>query len=93
MSLVQANQRHCRKHASRWTEFLRSLRERGLQRAMLVISDTNKGLVSSLSKVYTGAAWQRCSVHFTHASALSAGVRIVLSQIAHKDKKQVAEAL
>jgi len=44
----------------------------------------HKGLVSSLSRVFSGAAWQRCSVHF---------MRNILSQIAHKDKKQVAEAL
>lgn len=67
-----------------WTEFLRSLRERGLNQAMLVISDAHKGLVSSLSRVFSGAAWQRCSVHF---------MRNILSQVAHKDKKQVAEAL
>lgn len=41
-------------------------------------------LVASLSKVISGAAWQRCTVHF---------IRNVLSQIAHKDKKQVDEAL
>jgi transposase-like protein len=51
---------------------------------MLVISDAHKGLMSSLSRVFSGAAWQRCSVHF---------MRNVLSQITHKDKKQVAEAL
>jgi len=67
-----------------WTEFLRSLRERGLKKAMFVISDAHKGLVTSLSRVISGAAWQRCIVHF---------IRNVLSQIAHKDKKQVAEAL
>jgi transposase-like protein len=67
-----------------WTDFLRSLRERGLEKAMLVISDAHKGLVNALFKVISGAAWQRCSVHF---------MRNVLSQIAHKDKKQVAEAL
>jgi len=53
----------------------------------------HKGLVSSLSRVISGAAWQRCTVHFTLAPAPSAGVRNVLAQIAHKDKKQVAEAL
>ena len=34
-----------------WTDFLRSLRERGLKKAMLVISDAHKGMVSSLSLV------------------------------------------
>ena len=67
-----------------WTDFLRSLRERGLKKARLVISDAHCGLVSALSQVISGAAWQRCTVHF---------MRNVLAQIAHKDKKQVAEAL
>jgi transposase-like protein len=67
-----------------WTDFLRSLRERGLTNAKLVTSDAHGGLVPSLSRVFSGAAWQRCTVHF---------MRNVLSQISHKDKKKVAEAL
>jgi len=69
------------------------LRERGLTNTKLVTSNAHGGLVLSLSRVFLGVAWQRCTVHFTHAPALSAGVRNVLGQIAHKDKKQVADAL
>lgn len=51
---------------------------------MLVTSDAHSGLVSALTQALSGAAWQRCTVHF---------MRNVLAQIAHKDKKQVADAL
>lgn len=47
-----------------WTEFLRSLRKRGLTGVHLVISDSHSGLVKAIRKVMLGAAWQRCRVHF-----------------------------
>ena len=67
-----------------WLEFLRSIKARGLEEVKLVISDAHSGLVSALSQALSGAAWQRCTVHF---------MRNVLSQISHKDKRQVADAL
>ncbi|MBV6700466.1 IS256 family transposase, partial [Kitasatospora aureofaciens] len=47
-----------------WTEFLRSLRERGLAGVRLVIGDHHSGLVKAIRKVMLGAAYQRCRVHF-----------------------------
>jgi transposase-like protein len=47
-----------------WTEFLRSLRARGLSGVRLVISDAHTGLVAAIRTVMLGAAWQRCRVHF-----------------------------
>ena len=47
-----------------WTEFFRELRDRGLTGVQLVISDSHRGLVNAISAVLTGAAWQRCRVHF-----------------------------
>ncbi|MCL9792975.1 IS256 family transposase, partial [Frankia sp. AgKG'84/4] len=51
-----------------WTEFLRGLRDRGLAvgpgGVRLVISDAHRGLTAAVGKVLTGAAWQRCRVHF-----------------------------
>ena len=67
-----------------WLAFLRNIKKRGLEKVMLVISDAHSGLVSALSQALSGAAWQRCTVHF---------MRNVLAQISHKDKKQVADAL
>jgi putative transposase len=46
-----------------WTEFLRSLRARGLAGLRLVISDHHEGLRSAIARVLD-APWQRCTVHF-----------------------------
>jgi putative transposase len=46
-----------------WTEFLRSLRARGLAGLRLVISDHHEGLKSAIARVLD-APWQRCTVHF-----------------------------
>ena len=47
-----------------WTEFLRSLRARGLSGVRLAISDQHLGLKAAVEAVLVGAAWQRCRVHF-----------------------------
>ena len=47
-----------------WTAFLRSLRQRGLSGVRLVISDHHLGLKEAIEKVFVGASWQRCRVHF-----------------------------
>ncbi len=47
-----------------WTAFLRSLVKRGLAGVRLVISDAHEGLKHAIGTVLTGAAWQRCRVHF-----------------------------
>jgi transposase-like protein len=45
-------------------QFLRYLRERGLERIRLVVSDKSLGLLEALGEYYPGAQWQRCVVHF-----------------------------
>ena len=47
-----------------WTEFLRSLKARGLDGVQLVMSDAHSGLKAAISTVLQGTAWQRCRVHF-----------------------------
>jgi transposase-like protein len=54
-----------------WTEFLLSLRRRGLKTAdpggegvALVVSDAHEGLKAAIRAVLPGAGWQRCRVHF-----------------------------
>jgi putative transposase len=47
-----------------WTQFLRSLVERGLSGVRLVVSDAHAGLRKALERVFAGASWQRCRVHF-----------------------------
>ena len=46
-----------------WTQFLRSLKDRGLDGVKLVISDAHPGLKNAIDKVFQGTAWQRCQVH------------------------------
>jgi transposase-like protein len=46
-----------------WTEFLRSLRARGLGGVRLVISDAHTGLKAAIARVFE-ATWQRCRVHW-----------------------------
>ncbi|UQE74420.1 IS256 family transposase [Gordonia sp. PP30] len=47
-----------------WREFLASLKARGLTGVHLVISDAHAGLKAAVAQQFTGAAWQRCRVHF-----------------------------
>ncbi len=47
-----------------WTEFLQSLRARGLGGVQLVVSDHHLGLKGAIAKVFVGASWQRCRVHY-----------------------------
>ena len=76
--------------AAFWTEFLQSLRERGLHGVQLVISDSHLGLKAAIAKVFPGAAWQRCRVHFmrkvlvkvpkNHQQMVAAMVRTIFAQ-------------
>jgi putative transposase len=47
-----------------WVEFLRSLKQRGLDGVRLAISDQHEGLKAAIARVL-GCPWQRCTVHFT----------------------------
>ena len=49
-----------------WQNFLRGLKQRGLQNVQLFISDKCLGLVESLAEFYPEARHQRCAVHFYH---------------------------
>jgi putative transposase len=46
-----------------WTEFLHSLRARGLSGIRLCVSDAHQGLKNAIARVL-GCPWQRCTVHF-----------------------------
>jgi transposase-like protein len=59
-----------------WSEFLRSLADRGLRGVKLIIADEHKGLKAAADKVL-GATIQRCRVHF---------MRNALACVGKKDK-------
>jgi putative transposase len=73
-----------------WTDFLRSLRDRGLAGVQLVISDNHRGLTNAIEAVFAGASWQRCRVHFMrnalarvgkgHAEMVAATIRTIFAQ-------------
>ncbi len=67
-----------------WTEFLRSLRARGLEGVRLVISDQHLGLKKAIEAVMVGSAWQRCRVHF---------MRNVLSRVKRNNTHMVIAAI
>jgi putative transposase len=81
-----------------WTEFLRSLRSRGLGGVGLVVSDHHLGLKAAIATVFIGAAWQRCRVHFmrnalakvprANAEMVAAAIRTIFAQ---PDAAAVAE--
>ena len=58
-----------------WTEFLQSLRARGLTGVELVISDAHLGLKAAIQEVLVGSAWQRCRVHLHRGTCLSRSQR------------------
>jgi transposase-like protein len=63
-----------------WTEFLRSLLDRGLRGVRLVVSDAHVGLAKAIQRCM-GCAWQRCRVHF---------MRNVLARVPTGRKEMVA---
>ncbi len=67
-----------------WTEFFRSLRSRGFTGVRLVISDHHLGLKNAIAKVFLGAGWQRCRVHF---------MRNALAKVARANGEMVAAAI
>jgi len=53
-----------RESGSAWKDFLLGLRERGLHAVEFVVADDHAGLRAAIREVLTGAAYQRCYVHF-----------------------------
>jgi putative transposase len=90
-----------------WTEFLRDLRDRGLDGVRLVISDAHAGLKAAIRKVLQGSGWQRCRVHAMrnllavarsqHRTVISALIRTIFAQpdrdLAVSQLRQVVDQL
>jgi transposase-like protein len=68
-----------------WTEFLRKLVHRGLDGVELVTSDAHEGIKAAVARVFAGACWQRCRVHFMRnllAHTGKSGKRMVAAFVA-----------
>jgi len=66
-----------------WTDFLRSLAERGLRGVKLVVADDHKGLQAAARRVFN-ATHQRCRVHW---------MRNALARVSTKSRAAVAAML
>jgi len=61
-----------------------SLKDRGLKKVWLCVSDAHRGLQNAIRKEFLGASWQRCKVHF---------MRNILAKVTHKNKEAFASRL
>jgi len=61
-----------------WKNFFDKLKQRGLQKIALLISDAHQGIQKAFKESFIGSSWQRCKVHF---------MRNVLSHIPHRAKE------
>ena len=48
-----------------WTDFLLSLKKRGLTGLRMITSDAHEGILNAIGKVFPTVPWQRCQFHFS----------------------------
>jgi transposase-like protein len=63
-----------------YTEFFDGLKDRGMQKVDLIISDAHKGIKKAAKESFTGSSWQLCSVHLK---------RNLMKIVAKKDLEEV----
>jgi len=69
---------------SSYRELFTNLKERGLEKVEMVISDAHKGLKKAVDREFQGAIWQKCKVHF---------MRELLKKLKKREKKSVTDLL
>jgi putative transposase len=67
-----------------YRQLFEKLKERGLTKPSLIVSDAHKGLVAATGECFPGSSWQRCKVHF---------MRNILVHVPHKEKERFANLL
>ena len=67
-----------------WRVFFKKLKERGLKKCALVVSDAHQGIQNAVKNELTGCSWQRCKVHF---------MRNILAYVSPKSKELFASKL
>jgi transposase-like protein len=71
-------------HELTWEGVFSDLKERGLNKVDLIISDGHNGIQTAAGKMFPGSSWQMCHVHF---------IRAVLRKVPRKYHKVIAETL
>jgi transposase-like protein len=85
-------------YASYWDHF-KALKERGLKRVDLTISDAHKGLIKAQQEIFPGTPHQRCICHFMRNNLAKVPYRerprlaAYLKQIYASPNKQMATAI
>ena len=67
-----------------WEDIFSKLKERGLDKVDIVISDGHTGIQAAAGNVFPGSSWQMCHVHF---------IRPVLQKLPKKLHKEIARIL
>ncbi len=67
-----------------YKQLFEKLKERGLSKPFLIVSDAHKGLVAAIGECFPGTSWQRCKVHF---------MRNILVHVPYKEKERFASLL
>jgi putative transposase len=71
-------------HELTWEGIFSDLKERGLNKVDLIISDGHTGIQTAAETMFPGSSWQMCHVHF---------IRAVLRKVPRKYHKVIAETL
>jgi transposase-like protein len=71
-------------HELTWEGIFSDLKERGLNKVDLIISDGHTGIQSAAVKMFPGSSWQICHVHF---------IRAVLRKVSRKYYGLISERL
>ena len=71
-------------HELSWEGIFSDLKERGLNKVDLIVSDGHAGIQAAAQTMFPGSSWQMCHVHF---------IRAVLRKVPRKDHKEIAELL
>jgi putative transposase len=71
-------------HELTWEGIFSDLKERGLTKVDLIISDGHTGIQAAAERMFPGSSWQMCHVHF---------IRAVLRKVPRKYHKEIAETL
>lgn len=71
-------------HELTWEGMFSELKEQGLTKVDLIISDGHTGIQSAAGRMFPGSSWQMCHVHF---------IRAVLRKVPRKYHKEIAEVL
>jgi len=67
-----------------YRDLFAKLKNRGLEKVWLCVSDAHAGLQAAIRKEFLGASWQRCKVHF---------MRNILAHVNQKEKEKFAGLL